>query len=244
MNYLKNVLNSLLLTYHRGKPVTKIESFGFYRMLNLKTVVIPNTINKIGDIAFSNCPNLQAIHVDNGNAYYKFEAGCLIEIETNKIIAGTNNSTIPSYITDIGEYAFCSLKITNIFIPASVKEVGQGAFSLCHELKNVVFENGSQLEKISIGMFSDCISLKNVLLPISIKSIEAYAFEVCTGLNTLIIPPNCIYIGEFAFCGWTSSQTIYITSFSSKAEADKAFALNWDLGDYEDCGGAKFVFLG
>ncbi|MDD4316311.1 MAG: hypothetical protein PHC84_04025, partial [Clostridia bacterium] len=65
-----------------------------------------------------------------------------------------------------------------------------------------------------------------------------YAFGACTGLKFLIIPPNCTYIGELAFLSWTSSQTIYITSFASQAEADKAFALHWN-----ECLGTKFVFI-
>lgn len=132
----------------------------------------------------------------------------------------------------------------NVFIPASVKDLGRYAFGSCHNLESVVFETGSKLEKIAVGMFSDCNNLKEILLPISIINIEEYAFASCTNIKSLIIPPNCTYIGECAFVCLTSSQTIYITSFASKAEADKAFALNWDMGNYEDWGGAKFVFLG
>ena len=202
---------AIIPAYHNGKPVTQIENFGFYRMLNLKTVVIPNTVTKINDAAFGHCPNLQSINFDKGNAYYKFDAGCLIEIETNKIIAGTNESVIPSYITNIGLYAFYALKMTNVFIPASVKEIGDCAFGECIELKSVIFENGSKLEKISVGMFGGCINLKDIVLSYNIKSIDDNAFSGCS-LTSITIPSSVTSIGFAAFAVCTNLTSITIGS--------------------------------
>ncbi len=229
--------------YHKGKPVTEIGNLGFYRMLNLKTVVIPNTVNKIGDGAFAHCSNLQTISVDKDNAYYKFEDGCLIEIESNKVLAGTNTCIIPNYITGIGSHAFYALKMTSFFIPASVKDVGDGIFCDCTELKSVVFGKESQLERISFSMFGGCKSLENIILPNSIKSIELAAFGGCTSIKSLILPSCCKNIEEFAFGGWTSSQTVYITAFASKAEAENAFDANWDFCDRDGQICAEFIFL-
>jgi hypothetical protein len=236
---------AIIPAYFKGKPVTQIETLGFYRMLKLKTVAIPNTVNKIGDGAFANCSNLQTIYFDEGNAYYKFDGGCLIEIETNKIISGTNDSVIPNYITDIGSCAFYALKMTSVFIPASVKEVGSNAFNGCNELISVVFEEGSQLERISVGMFGGCISLKDIVLPNNLKIIDEFAFGSCISIESLIIPINCTYIGAFTFEGWGSSQTIYITAFSSQAEADNAFDLCWNISDRNGVNPSpKLIFLG
>ena len=235
----------IIPSYHKGKAVTVIGNFGFYRMLKLKKVVIPNTITKIGYGPFASCPNLETIQLDEDNTNYKIDGDCLIEINTNKIISGTINSVIPSYITDIGSRAFYGLNIKSVIIPASVIEVGDAAFTECTELISVEFIEGSKLDKISLGMFGGCTSLKNIVLPNSIETIDDSAFELCTSLVNLTIPINCTYIGAFVFSGWESSQTIYFTGFSSLAEANNAFHLHWNTYDFYGAdSGAKLVFLG
>lgn len=233
---------ALIPAYYKGKPVTQIQSMGFYRMLNLKTVEIPYTVTKIEYGAFAYCPNLQTVRFPQGNAHYKFEQGCLIETATNKIISGTNAGVIPSDITSIGDYAFYGLNISNMFIPASIKDIGSCAFNICEELKSVIFEEGSQLEIISSGMFGGCINLHDVTLPDSIKRIGRYAFCGCSRLKSLTIPIHCTYIEALVFEGWDSSQTIYFVGFSSKAEADEAFDPNWDIFDFECVNAPSLVF--
>lgn len=229
--------------FHKGKPVTEIEPLGFYRMLKLKTVVIPNTISKIGDGAFAHCSSLTDICLEEGNSHYKVDGGCLIEIDTNEVISGTIYCSIPNYITRIGAHAFSALNLSSIMIPNSIIEMGGAAFSGCKQLEKIIFEEGCQIEHISASLFSNCISLNDISLPNSILTIEEDAFGNCLEINSFVVPPYCNYIGEFAFAGWTSSQTVYIP-LGSKAEADSKYAFCWDMVNRNcDGQGPNLVFL-
>ena len=44
-----------------GKPVVKIDNRAFYGCVNIKTVVIPPTVEEIGDYAFSGCTALESV---------------------------------------------------------------------------------------------------------------------------------------------------------------------------------------
>lgn len=81
--------------------VTTIENRAFYHCDNLTSIVIPSSVNSIGDNAFSGCSSLGTIK-------------------------------IPSSVASIGNYAFeyCS-GLTSIEIPSSVISIGQGAFRDC-----------------------------------------------------------------------------------------------------------------
>ena len=69
--------------------------------------------------------------------------------------------TIPSSVTEIGEYAFGSCtSLTNITISSSVTTIGYGAFGSCTSLINITIP--STVNEIGYGTFSGCTSLENV----------------------------------------------------------------------------------
>jgi hypothetical protein len=65
-------------------------------------------VTSIGDMAFPDCTGLNSITVEKGNTKYDSRDNCnaIIETNTNKLIAGCKNTTIPNSVTSIGERAF------------------------------------------------------------------------------------------------------------------------------------------
>lgn len=169
-----------------GNSVTSIGDYAFYRCIALTSVSIPSSVTSIGSLAFSYCSSLTSIVVDSGNSIYDSRNNCnaIIETESNTLIAGCKNTTIPNSVTFIGNSAFngCS-GLTSVTIPNSVTSIGGYAFS-------------------------DCSGLTSVTIPNSVTCISGYAFSGCSGLTSVTIGNSVASIGEYAFNGtpWYNNQ--------------------------------------
>lgn len=118
----------------------------------------------------------------------------------------------------LGEYPVkrlttCSFQqaknMVSVQIPASVTEIGEGAFSNLKSLKTVTFAPESQLETIGRTAFSDS-GVTTIELPDSLKTIGYGAFMNCHGLKSMTIPSGVETIGESAFINCRYLETISI----------------------------------
>ena len=80
--------------------------------------------------------------------------------------------------------------VQEVFLPDSVKEIGERAFWGFSDLRRVSFGNG--LKKIGKGAFEGCQFLKQALLPDSLEEIGAYAFEDDIRLEKIVIPSSLL----------------------------------------------------
>ena len=92
-----------------GLPVTRIGDSAF-KQCSSTTVVIPDTVESIGSLAFNNCTDLESV------------------------IIGSNVETIGTWA-----FYKCS-KLKSIIIPNSVTNIGSRAFSDCTKLASVTIE--------------------------------------------------------------------------------------------------------
>ena len=136
---------------------------------------------------------------------------------------GLPNTTIPSSVTEIKEYAFanCSGNSDKKFlIPSSVSKLGTGVFSGNKALKSIEIE--ASLNYIPTWTFSGCTNLETVVLPNSITSLGQECFEDCESLKSVNTPANLKYIRDQAFQG-CSSLTSFIIPESLIAIGRNAF---------------------
>ena len=191
--------------------VTSIGESAFEGCASLTSVVIGNSVTSIGVAAFWGCSSLTAITVTEGNSRYDSRDNCnaIIETQTNTLIAGCSETTIPNSVTSIGSSAFakCS-SLISVEIPNSVTSIGSSAFSGCSRLTSVEIPNS--LTSIGDYAFYGCSSLTSVVIPNSVTSIGDYAFYGCSSLSSVEIPNSVTSIGMEAFFGCSSLTSVEI----------------------------------
>lgn len=180
----------------------------------LTTLVIPNTVTKIGKNAFKESGLTQitlpeSLTTIEASAFYK------TKLET---------ITIPKNVTKIPTDCFyqCENLIRAMF-PNTLTTIDARAFRGCSNLANI--DIPTSLETIGVGAFGDCKNLKltnQFRFPDSMKEIGEAAFENCTqlGINQLIFPGNMenANIGGFKNCDVThviveeGAKTVTLTS--------------------------------
>ncbi|MDE6471585.1 MAG: leucine-rich repeat domain-containing protein [Clostridia bacterium] len=124
----------------------------------LTSLYIPSSVIDIPSKVFADCVNLEKISIDSENTKYASDGNCIIEKDTNTVIAGCKNSVIPDYVTCIGDYAFykCS-KLSSVSIPDGVTRIGDYAFYCCYSLTNL--EISMSLTQLGSYPFDLCYSL-------------------------------------------------------------------------------------
>lgn len=222
---------SSLKTIIIPKYVSEMGSKVFQDCTNLESIRISASVSKIGSRMFAGCPNLKSIVVEEENEKYDSRENCnaIVETATNTLVCGTENSTIPSTITAIGNGAFAETGLKNIVIPEGVTSIELQAFENCQDLESVtlpqslkklgyhVFAN-SGLTSLVIpegitylpqGTFNGCKNLETVTLPTTLETIEYNAFSN-SGLTSIFIPKGVTNISStsFNYCGKLSTISV------------------------------------
>ena len=111
---------------------------------------------------------------------------------------------IPSYIerkpvVSIAKRAFNASKtLTAVYVPSTVKDVGDSAFFGCDNLDRVSIQGGNL--KIGTYAFASCRSLKRVVFNGAAAELGNYAFMNCSKI-AIYYTQNVTTIGECAFLG-------------------------------------------
>ena len=193
--------------------VTHISSRAFRKCTKLKSITIPKSVTRIDDSILDSCINITSIIVDKDNKVYDSRNNCnaIIHTETNELIQGCKNTTIPNTVTRIGDNAFYGMTtLKSIDIPNSVTTIATFAFWNCKGLTSLTIPNSV----IYIGDFAFmmCENLKSVTLSQSLKSLQYYIFYECKSLTSITIPASVESCDVAAFCGCDNLKNIFFQS--------------------------------
>lgn len=185
--------------------------------INVVKLYLPESLTKIGNNAFNRdglgssvIPNLNYVKSDAKYLYvgdYAFQ-GLRHMVTLDAIISYIGNYSFywddaltpikfAEGITHIGDYAFANglQKYSEITVPSSVTEMGNGAFSGINSSK-IIFEN--EFTEVTDEMFINS-KLVEIVLPENITSIGSSAFKNCKQLKKINLSNNLETIGDYAF---------------------------------------------
>lgn len=193
---------------------------------NLKSIVLPDTVEYVGKDAFSGTALMDNTENWSDNALIINH----VLISVDKEYAST--FSVPEGIKTIADGAFEHSKITTVTTPdtlkfigcnaffdcqelstaylgKSVKTLGRDAFQMCNKLNAINLNEENEHFKVIDGVLYDhsltsvvrCPQTKSgkITLPHTIKRINAYAFENCTEIKSVEIPNGCVFIGKSSF---------------------------------------------
>lgn len=207
-------------------PVTTINTGAFRDSVNLKSIVIPESVAIIEEAVFTTCTNLTSFVVKEGNQNYSSHDGVLYNKDKSQIVLypiGKQDEYIfLDCVKSIKEYAFYGcLYLKSITIPSSIESIGIRAFDACPSLININVDmdnkfysslNGAlyiknQTQLISVpggktGTFD---------IPSSVTEIGAYAFSACKSITKIIMPDSVTSIGGWAFSKCSNLKDITLS---------------------------------
>ena len=222
--------------------VTYIGDNAFYWCSGLTNITIPKGVLYIGKGAFSACDSIESIIVESGNPKYYSEGNCLIERDTNTLIAGFPISVIPDSVTTIGSYAFYQCQnLMSITIPESVTTICDYAFYNCSALSDITIPN--TVTSIGDYAFAYCSNLVTLTIPDSVVSIGDYAFANCFDLTEVVIGDSVTSMGGWAFA-WCSGLTNVVIGNGITTIEENMFASCDSIVSLTIGSGVKHIFEG
>lgn len=188
-----------LTEYEVGEDISEIGDFAFART-GLKTIELPEGVEKIGYGAFYHCDSLTNVVIPDSVqeiAANAFVNTPWINTKTSDYpylivgdgilisYAGTDSVVnIPKGVKQIGAEVFKDhMGITAVNIPDTVEIIGEAAFCGCKNLKTV--NGGNKLVKVKDRAFQEC-PLSQIIIPASVKEIGLGAYDLSGGTDTIV----------------------------------------------------------
>lgn len=193
--------------------VTEIADSAFSGCTSSFSVCLPNTVTKIGKMAFYGCQLYTFIIPDSVTT---IDDGAFFE-------SSFHGESVPESVVYIGQSAFAKSHVYKMVIPDSVTTLGSSAFWYCEDLTSI--DLGSSIENIGIHTFDGCCRLLSIVIPDSVSSIGDYAFHGCYNMTSASIGNGVSTIADSAFSGCTKLATL---TFGNSVETIGCYA-------FKDC---------
>ena len=221
--------------------ITGIGDRAFAGCSNLQGIEIPGSVVSIGEGVFNGCAALSYMEVAAGNTVYDSRDNCnaIIKTSNKTLIAGCQNTVIPSSVTSIGAEAFYGCTgLTGIEIPSSVTSIGASAFFGCEGLEEVRTSNLTAWCNVTFtdktsnplcyakNLYLDGILVTDLVIPTGVKNIRENAFYGCTSITSVTIPSSVTYIRTGAFEDCVGLEAVYISDLAAWLNITMSYAGN------------------
>ena len=185
----------------------------------VKNLIIPNSVEMIGDNAFERCSGLTSVTIPNSVTS--------IGDSAFRDCSGLTNVTIGNSVETIGDHAFyCCSGLKSVSIGNSVTSIGHFAFEFCSGLKTIYY-NAENCSNVDMGVFYNYGNRTYIIIGKDVKKMPNNLFiypELSPAhiISQSVTPPTC---GENTFnSNAYSSAKLYVPS---GAVSDYQFADIW-----------------
>ena len=196
-----------------------IETIGervFYLCENLESITIPSTLSSVEGMAFGNCSKIKKVYISDLASWCNISFNSYWGYDNSNPLVRANDLYLNNEL------------IEECVIPETVTEIKGGVFAGAsfHSLSipNTVTTIGksafggsgilylelpTSIKKIPDEAFGYCVKLQTVVLPNSITEIGQRTFQNCTSLKAVYLPNNLSGIGKRAFANCNAIEDVY-----------------------------------
>lgn len=198
--------------------ITRVGGQTFMGAVNLKSVVIADSVTEIGFRAFGSCKSLTDITFGSGLRIMKQEVFIRCESLTEMVI--------PDTVTEVGNHllAYCT-SLTDVTFSRNMTKIADGMFKGDIGLRRIVIPEGITI--IQSDAFYGCEKLSEIVLPSTLTSIKTQAFFNCISLTSIDLPEGLESMGNCVFqgCPYLRSVTIPASVTSLAHTFDSCYGL-------------------
>lgn len=177
-----------------------IGASAFSNCTYLSDIFLPKTVAIIEPFAFAGCKHLTEFVMDANNPYYLVHDKNIYTRDFTVFVCKAPGygtcTTIPASVKEIGEGAFCTAPITRLDFEegSNLEIIGEKAFYGCR-IETITIPKSVKV--IKEGAFSECQWLKNVYFEdgMCLERIEGRAFYGASQYDNVTIPKSVQYIG-------------------------------------------------
>ena len=203
------------------KPVRLIDKEGN----EINEYVIPNDVESIGDMAFSNCINLNSITFSKS----------ITNVSSSAFQDCKGLVSVVFHCKEIGSWVSGLTSIKDVVIGEEVIGIGENAFKGCRGLTSVNIPDN--VTKVGIGAFYQCSSLWSVIVGKGVTELPNYVFGTGFHIYSLTICSTALSISSNAFKQSSTSfssqpiKTIWLTNTPPTGYANAEGWINYVAND-------------
>ena len=162
-----------------------VEAFAKVEGIEVKKVILPEGLVKIGRRAFEYC-EIETVVFPSTLKTIEDEAFQFCSLKELHLLEGTEH---------IGTDAFCNCReLQSAYLPDSLTGMGTHIFRNCDNLTEIRLP--ATLKTIPQSIFAGCKKLEKIFIPDSVEKIEDFAFQCCPELCTVEVPEGIEVCGN------------------------------------------------
>lgn len=199
-----------------AEDIVQIGDKAFERS-EITSVILPDSLQELGFMAFSDCYNLTEVKLGN---IQRYSDHCFNYTNIKKVYFTGNLSqwAVTNFRTNrILQGASLFIDDSEVTVIDSIPDVNQimpNAFYGCLSIKDVTIS--SNIKSIGEYAFYNCTNLSNLTINDGVNNILTEAFYNCENLTgELIIPASVTNIWEYAFCNTKISSAKILGSIDN-----------------------------